>query len=693
MKKKLPLVLLIVQLALATVATAQNIAINGTGNLPDTSAMLDISSTNKGFLAPRMTTAQQNAIPLPAKGLLLFNTTDNIFRVNTGTPLAPVWTSLSTGTGATTNILTSSVNTLTNTTNGVAATAPVINSNTLTLTGTNLVSAVNGIASASTDLSTLTNDRWKLTGNTGTTPGTNFLGTLDNTDFIFKTNNVEALRLTGTRRLLGLNVTNPIYRIQVEDPGGPDADIATRMYNTSNLGYFPSMQLQVAAGTKAAPLPVVNNTILGGLHFAGYDGSAFNDVLATGIIVKTTQNWNTTSHGSYMAFKTIANNTVAEAERIRIDQNGFFGIGTASPTELLHVNGKARIATLSAGAAADEVVTASATGVLNKLPLATLLNGAAVLSLNGLTGSSQTFAVGTAGNDVGFASSGSTHTFNFPTASASRRGVLSAADWTTFNNKQAAISGTNNRVTVASNTVDISNAYTGQTSLTTLGTIGTGTWNATAIGATYGGTGQTAVVRGDLLFGSAANTWSRLPVGTNGHILTLAGGVPTWAAAPVAAGSGWNTNGNTVTDGVHFLGSTNNVALRIKTNNTERMVIDNAGNVGIGTTTPTSSLQVNGSLATGVLNVTATTTLTEAHSLVMVSNGNTGISIHLPPAADCVGRVYSIKKISSGSGTVTIDGNGAENIDNSGTYTTINTRWEAVTIQSDGNQWYILSRL
>lgn len=77
---------------------AQNIAVNQTGNLPDTSAKLDESSTNKGFLAPRIPTAQQKAIPLPAKGLMIFNTNGNGFKVNTGTTSSPVWTALVTGT-------------------------------------------------------------------------------------------------------------------------------------------------------------------------------------------------------------------------------------------------------------------------------------------------------------------------------------------------------------------------------------------------------------------------------------------------------------------------------------------------------------------------------------------------------------------------------------------------------------------
>jgi hypothetical protein len=65
-------------------------------------------------------------------------------------------------------------------------------------------------------------------------------------------------------------------------------------------------------------------------------------------------------------------------------------------------------------------------------------------ALNGLTAQVQNLATGTSGTDFGISSATSTHTFNLPTASATNRGALSSADWTTFNNKQAAlVSGTN----------------------------------------------------------------------------------------------------------------------------------------------------------------------------------------------------------------------------------------------------------
>ena len=56
-------------------------------------------------------------------------------------------------------------------------------------------------------------------------------------------------------------------------------------------------------------------------------------------------------------------------------------------------------------------------------------------ALNGLTAQVQNLAVGTSGTDFAINSTSATHTFNLPTASATNRGALSSADWTTFNDK------------------------------------------------------------------------------------------------------------------------------------------------------------------------------------------------------------------------------------------------------------------
>jgi hypothetical protein len=66
--------LILLTLFTSFVATAQSIEINANGATANASAVLDLKSTTKGFLLPRMTNAQMLAIPSPAQGLLAFCT-------------------------------------------------------------------------------------------------------------------------------------------------------------------------------------------------------------------------------------------------------------------------------------------------------------------------------------------------------------------------------------------------------------------------------------------------------------------------------------------------------------------------------------------------------------------------------------------------------------------------------------------
>jgi len=63
-----------------------------------------------------------------------------------------------------------------------------------------------------------------------------------------------------------------------------------------------------------------------------------------------------------------------------------------------------------------------------------------------------------------------------------------------------------------------------------LGTIASGTWNATAITTTYGGTGLTSYTAGDLPYYTSGTALSKLGIGANGFVLTSNGTAPTWAA-------------------------------------------------------------------------------------------------------------------------------------------------------------------
>jgi trimeric autotransporter adhesin len=76
-------------LASSMLAQAQSIGF-GTSS-PDASAQLDISSSSKGILIPRMTTAAVHSIADPARGLLVYDTIKNQLLVNMGTATAPDW--------------------------------------------------------------------------------------------------------------------------------------------------------------------------------------------------------------------------------------------------------------------------------------------------------------------------------------------------------------------------------------------------------------------------------------------------------------------------------------------------------------------------------------------------------------------------------------------------------------------------
>lgn len=137
---------------------SENVGVNTTS--PDNSAALHVTyvTTPKGVLVPRMTTAQRGNIPAPiANGLLIFNTDNNRFEVYD--LVATSWRGL--------------------------------------LTNANVGSAA-----------------WARTGNTGTTPGTDFLGTTDNTAFTLFTNNTERLRINANGNF-GVGSNNPTSLLSV----------------------------------------------------------------------------------------------------------------------------------------------------------------------------------------------------------------------------------------------------------------------------------------------------------------------------------------------------------------------------------------------------------------------------------------------------------------------------------------------
>ncbi len=98
MKKSLLFSIAFVALSFCSISNINaqgGVGINATGARPDSSAIMDISSTAKGALIPRMTTLQRNAILNPATGLFIYNTDCNVVNYNAGTPASPSWATMS----------------------------------------------------------------------------------------------------------------------------------------------------------------------------------------------------------------------------------------------------------------------------------------------------------------------------------------------------------------------------------------------------------------------------------------------------------------------------------------------------------------------------------------------------------------------------------------------------------------------
>ncbi|MDP4199652.1 MAG: hypothetical protein Q8922_03515 [Bacteroidota bacterium] len=148
---------------------------------PDASALLDLTSITRGLLVPRMTHAQMNAVTLPATGLLVY-CTDFV------SAISPATFYYYDGT----------------------AWVPFL-----------------GTA-------------WQLLGNSGTIAGTNFVGTTDNADLVFKTNALEGMRLT-TAGNLGIGTAVPTSKLHTVASGAMTADYTGNLLTNTATSSTPSI--------------------------------------------------------------------------------------------------------------------------------------------------------------------------------------------------------------------------------------------------------------------------------------------------------------------------------------------------------------------------------------------------------------------------------------------------------------------
>ena len=251
-----------------SIVQAQSVGINGDGSAPDASAMLDVKSTTKGMLIPRIALTATNAagpVVSPITSLLIYNTATNGSGGTAVTPGFYYW-------------------------NG---------------------SSWEKISSSSTSFNV-----WSLSGNAGTVPGVNFIGTTDAQPLSFRVNNLAAGFIHPTLMNTSFGIGTPTTAGAVNTAIGNSALFSNTSQAFANtaagaaaLYYNTTGSYNTALGVNAlyANTTEIDNTAVGFQALFQNTVSANTAVGAHAMFSNTTGGYNTAN-----GFKTMYSNTTGE---------------------------------------------------------------------------------------------------------------------------------------------------------------------------------------------------------------------------------------------------------------------------------------------------------------------------------------------------------------------------------------------
>ena len=110
--------------------------------------------------------------------------------------------------------------------------------------------------------------------------------------------------------------------------------------------------------------------------------------------------------------------------------------------------------------------------------------------------------------------------------------------------------------------------------------------------------------------------------------------------------------------------------------------------LGVDEGTPSSTLDVGGSVATAFVGLAANTTLDATHHTILGDASGGAITLTLPAASAAAGREYRVTKSDSSSNTVTVARAGGDTIDGQ-TSVALGSQYEALSFVSDGSNWFL----
>lgn len=224
---------------------------------------------------------------------------------------------------------------------------------------------------------------WSTTGNSGTNPTNNFIGTNDDVDFRVRTNNAQRFNFTNNGRLRSYDnglITQPTYSWMGDEdtglwrPAANTLDLAStgisriRINDTGNVGI----------SNTAAPARL---TVQGIRNAPAYPNAASNGILRLALTATEGLDIGKADFAdSYSAW--IQSGFSGSADPLSLQPlGGNVGINTTAPSNTLHVNGTVRI--VDGTQATGRVLTSNATGVASWQPIS-INNVIGVLPGNGI---------------------------------------------------------------------------------------------------------------------------------------------------------------------------------------------------------------------------------------------------------------------------------------------------------------------
>ncbi|MBX7242736.1 MAG: hypothetical protein K1X92_13420, partial [Bacteroidia bacterium] len=500
--------------------------------------------------------------------------------------------SITNGTGQIVGGLNATVNVATNALNQAGVVTGTTAANANQVWGTNGLGVPGWI--------TPVNDDWHIIGNTGTNSATNFIGTIDNTNFVTRTNNLRRSTVFNDGRIKigsGTNFAYGLSRMEIEGEGVQP--------HISYVSDYPSFIMMRHQGTLAAPTSLNNGDNVGEIRWYGYNTSSYYQTARILSYVDGPPVANAIP-GSLIFMTNTAGNSVTD-EKMIIKNNGNVGIGTfamGGPLAKLHVfatganwnvatsNGdfyvgdatyRFKLGVATGGGGAGDV-RLSAHGGTNRL----FLGGGTNTNVAVVDGTNQRVGVNTFDPNTGLDVVGD---IALKTTAATLTGTAPnfAVNTTTTPRSYYRVSSP----TANFNILSLNNPANAGGTGTVDGRVVT-LYNATTFTMTLSNQNAGATAAERIITGTGAN----LTINAGGTVTLVYNTTDSrWVVKDYsneAGGSAWNLTGNTgTTPATNFIGTTDNVDFVTRTNNTEVMRATNAQRIGIGVTAPTTKLEVN----------------------------------------------------------------------------------------------------